>query len=137
MSKIARFLIGGAMAVVLSVGLFSVYAVPLVYAQGSNENRGSSSSTGIQDFPDLIAFAMNTINDIIILIIALGVVWVVYLAFMLIKAEGDKKEEARNSIIYGIVGIFVMVSVWGLVNIFVNTFGLNNDDVPTPPTLSV
>lgn len=105
------------------------------YDQNNTDSGGRTGS--VRDFPELINFAMNTINDIIILIIALGVVWVVYLAFMLIKAEGDKKEEARNSIIYGIVGIFVMVSIWGLVNIFVNTFKLNNEDVPTPPTLGV
>ena len=83
---------------------------------------------------DIFVFAMDTINDVIVLILALGVVWVVYLAFVLIKAEGDKKDEARSSIIYGIVGIFVMVSVWGLVNILVNTFfdsGFGNEQ-PAP-----
>ena len=122
LSKLYRGIL--ACGVSMSVLLFSVSIV------------GAQSASRIKDFPDLVAFALRTINDIIILILALGVVWVVYLAFLLIKAEGDKKDEARSSIIYGIVGIFVMVSVWGLVNIFVNTFGLDNDTRPVPPTLS-
>jgi NADH:ubiquinone oxidoreductase subunit 2 (subunit N) len=112
---------------------------------GDTSNPGASNTVGggtisinqIRSFPDLVRFAMGTINQIIVLIIALGVVWTVYLAFMLIKAEGDKKDEARSSIIYGLVGIFVMISIWGLVNIFVNTFNLDNTTKPHAPTLSV
>ena len=38
----------------------------------------------------------------------------------------------RNLMIYGIIGLFVMISFWGIVNILVNTFELN-----TSPYVSV
>ncbi|MCR4334232.1 MAG: pilin [Patescibacteria group bacterium] len=38
----------------------------------------------------------------------------------------EKKEEARSLILWGIIGLFVMFSVWGLVNVLVKTFGFNN-----------
>jgi hypothetical protein len=42
---------------------------------------------------------------------------------------GEKKEEGKQYMLWGIVGIFVMVSVWGLVNIVKQTFNLS-ENVP-------
>ncbi|MEN9613751.1 MAG: hypothetical protein RLZZ347_58 [Candidatus Parcubacteria bacterium] len=119
-----------------SVVVGMVLSVNAFLVMTTSVSAQSVPASKIKDFPDLMHFAMSTINDIIVFIVALGVVWVVYLAFLLIKVEGEKKDEARNSIIYGLVGIFVMISIWGLVNIFVNTFQLDNDTKPVPPTLS-
>ena len=40
--------------------------------------------------------------------------------------EAAKREEGRKFMIYGIVALFVMVSIWGLVGIIKGTFGLDN-----------
>ncbi|MEK9132051.1 MAG: hypothetical protein AAB447_04050 [Patescibacteria group bacterium] len=120
-------IVGGTLGVFLGYGISVAHAAEDV----------ASLPERIRTFPDLVSFSLNVINDIIVVILALGVMWVVYLAFVLIKAEGEKKDEARNSILYGLVGIFVMVSVWGLVNILVNTFNLDDSTRPVVPTLSV
>ena len=120
-------IVGGTLGVFLGYGISGAHAAEDV----------ASLPERIRTFPDLVSFSLNVINDIIVVILALGVMWVVYLAFVLIKAEGEKKDEARNSILYGLVGIFVMVSVWGLVNILVNTFNLDDSTRPVVPTLSV
>ena len=139
--NIRKILLGMMMfLVIVSFGVSTVtvtFAAHLPGGPAVHENNTNSPSNQIRTFSGLVSFAMDTINQIIILIIALGVVWTIYLAFAMIKAEGDKKAEARNSIIYGLVGIFVMVSIWGLVNIFKNTFNLDNDTKPRVPTLSV
>lgn len=41
-------------------------------------------------------------------------------------ADSTKREEGRKFMIYGIIALFVMVSVWGLVSILQGTFGLGN-----------
>ncbi len=105
---------------------------------GGGSGGGSGSGTNrIRTFSDIFNFILNTINDIIVLLIALGVVWTMYYAFVLVKVDGEGKDEARNSIIYGLVGIFVMVSVWGLVNIFIETFDVKegNNNRPSAPTI--
>lgn len=38
----------------------------------------------------------------------------------------EKRKEGRKRMIWGIVALFVMVSVWGLVAILRNTFGVEN-----------
>lgn len=89
----------------------------------------------ISDVRGIFRFILNTIDNIVVILLALGVAWIVYFALVLIKVEGEKKDEARNSIIYGLVGLFVMVSIWGLVNILINTFNVNSRTKQSAPTV--
>ena len=43
-----------------------------------------------------------------------------------------KRTKMKNTMIYGIIGLFVMISFWGIVNILINTFELD-----TSPYVSV
>ena len=69
-------------------------------------------------------------------LIAAAVVLFLYGVVKYIASGEDetKRKEAKNYIIYGIVGLFVMVSVWGLVGILTGTFGTNLDvtDIEIP-----
>ena len=51
--------------------------------------------------------------------------------------SGAGKEEGKSFILWGIVALFVMVSVWGLVNVLRGTFSLDNDNVPLAPAVPV
>ena len=78
---------------------------------------------------------MNIIGYAIVLLIAIAVL-VFIIGILKYIARGDEEEErkkAKNLMIYGIISLFVMVSVWGLVNILAETFELENqypDDIP-------
>ena len=52
-------------------------------------------------------------------------------------AEEEKRAEARAYIVWGIVGVFFMISIWGFVVILINTFGVGStigaDQIPTVP----
>ena len=95
----------------------SLYALPfLALAQGDFSSIQQSLQTIIQ--------IVNT--TIIPLFIGIGVLVFIYGVIQYIIKAGDEeaRKSARPVIIWGIIGIFVMVSVWGLVNILVSTFGL-------------
>ncbi|MBI4136182.1 MAG: hypothetical protein HY481_01360 [Candidatus Vogelbacteria bacterium] len=83
----------------------------------------------------------ETINDILRwiapIVIALAVIYFLVGVFKYVMAAGDDeaKGAGRSMMIYGVIGIFVMVSVWGLVNLLVNTFGLDTSNVPPPPAI--
>ena len=65
------------------------------------------------------------LNSLIPLLIALGVVYFIWGVIQyVIKDEEEAKKKGRDKIIFGIIGLAVIVSLWGLVNIVVNTFGL-------------
>ena len=59
------------------------------------------------------------------LIIAAAFVVFLYGIFKFISAEGDDKQRGRELMFWGIIGIFVMISFWGLVAILQNTFKFN------------
>lgn len=84
----------------------------------------------------LVEKIMSILNVVIPLLIALAVVIFLWGVVQYITAGGDeeKGKEARNTMIWGIVGLFVMVAVWGLVNVLVSTFGLETT-VPVVPGL--
>ena len=71
-----------------------------------------------------VAFTiLNIINVVVLIILALAFLFFLIGVFRYITAKEDKaKTEARNNMIYGIIGLFVMFSVWGLVKILQNTF---------------
>jgi hypothetical protein len=59
-------------------------------------------------------------------LVGLAVVVFLYGVIILMFSEGgEKKEEGKQYMMWGIVGIFVMVSVWGIVAILTNTFNLD------------
>jgi hypothetical protein len=62
-------------------------------------------------------------NIITYLLVGLAVIYIVWhVVQYFIKAEGGDRKEIGMNILWGIVGLFIIVSLWGLVNILVNTF---------------
>ena len=66
---------------------------------------------------------------------------VMYFLWGLVKylktAAGEEFEEAKGMIINGIIIIFVMVSIWGLVRVFANTVQVNVDSRTTLPVKTI
>jgi hypothetical protein len=76
------------------------------------------------------------INQALPLIISLTVLVFVWGLFKLVMAgdSEDSRAEARGYITCGVVALFVMVSVWGLVNILIRSFNLQNS-MPAMPAV--
>src|SRR6185369_2737726 len=80
--------------------------------------------TPSQGIVGLIKFFSTILGYLFPVLIALAVILFIWRVFQYtISADEDTKEKAKSGIIWGIVGIFVMVSVWGLVAILQSTFG--------------
>lgn len=45
-------------------------------------------------------------------------------------SDAEEKGNARGMMIHGIIGFAVILGLWGLVNILLNTFGVNNAGGP-------
>jgi len=84
------------------------------------------------DFRSLIAMLQDYIRLLIPFIIGLTVLVFLWGLFKMVFAGDSSKavEEGRKFITYGIVTLFVMVSVWGLVKILSATFFGNQFFVP-------
>src|SRR3989339_853203 len=74
------------------------------------------------------------LNYVLPVLIVLGVVYLVWggVRYMIGDSE-EAKKKGKDGIIFGIIGLVVIVSLWGLVYIVVNTFNLRRDNfAPTP-----
>ena len=86
----------------------------------------------ITSFQDLVKRLLDMINLVIPFVISLALLYFLINIFRLVFASDDSKgrESAKGLIIMGIITLFVMVSVWGLVRILTSTFFGNSFIVP-------
>lgn len=75
----------------------------------------------IQDLLEII------VGTLVPLVISLAVIYFLYGIVKYLIASGDetKRKESVKVITYGLIAIFVMVCVWGLVSFITNTFGVS------------
>jgi len=87
---------------------------------------------GFSSIQNSVSSITSLVNSLIPLIIGIGVLVFLWGLVGYVTAGGDeeKKKGARDTMIYGVIVLFVMVSVWGLVNILVNTFGTGGNNRP-------
>ena len=73
------------------------------------------------------------LNPFILLLFGVSFVYFIYgVIKFLSKDAGDKgqgRTEARNSIFWGIVGMLIMFSVYGVIRFVLATFGISPSDV--------
>src|SRR3989344_8184898 len=64
------------------------------------------------------------INTIVPFLVGFAVLIIIWGVFNYISGAGDeeKRAQAKQYIVWGVVGVFIMLSVWGLVNVLVNSF---------------
>lgn len=64
------------------------------------------------------------INILTILVVALALLAFLYGLMKYLFSLGGEKDAGKQIMIWGVVALFVMVSVWGLVRVLSNTFGV-------------
>ncbi len=77
---------------------------------------------------DIIAQLTDYLNDILFLLMGLAIVMFVWYIINYFIKPGAERKEAGEYVMYAVIGFFVILSFWGIVNILQNTFGLKNDD---------
>lgn len=90
----------------------------------SGPSIGGCSALKTEGLVGVVKCVISIFNILIYLMISASVVYIMYGAFNMISSE-EKREAGKQTIYYGIVGLFVMISIWGFVNILVNTFGIS------------
>jgi uncharacterized membrane protein YidH (DUF202 family) len=66
------------------------------------------------------------INPLISFLFALAILFFLYgvLKFVLNQENEEKKTEGKSHMLWGIIGIVIMLGVWTILNIVLNTFGI-------------
>ena len=78
-----------------------------------------------QGLEDIGVTILRILNIVLLIALALAFLFFVFgvIKYMTGK-EAEDKAKARSQMIYGIIGLFVIFSAWGLVRILQRTFGI-------------
>jgi hypothetical protein len=103
---------------------FMFVAVPAITA---------AQVTSAQGLLGTLALVNRILNGLIGLMILLAILMVFYgLVQYLFSNAGEAKSEGLKIVLYGVLAIFVMVSIWGIIRLLQNTFGVTQNTSITP-----
>ena len=108
----------------LTLGVGIAFLPAFVFAQATNPDFYELTKT-------IAAFIFKPIT---VLIVSLAVLYFLVGVLKYIQSvdNEEKRKEGTMMMVYGIIGLFVMVSLWGLVNVLVRSFELKNDPINVP-----
>lgn len=115
--------------IVLS-GLVVSFAPILAFAQNSRGCDRVDSGT----IQSILCTIGNILDTVIPILVVLGMVYFVWgVITYVISNDEEAKKAGRDRMIFGIIGLVVIVGVWGLVRIVLNTFDVGTEgSLPTP-----
>lgn len=84
-------------------------------------------------------YANDTIDQIVIwsqravtFLMVIATLWFIWTVISYIRVkEAKDAEEKKKAMIRGIIGLFVIVGIWGIVRIIANTLGVGTGSLPT------
>ena len=99
---------------------------------------GGAFMCGASNICQVASTILYTINNVLIPVL-FAVAFIVFLYGIVLKyifSHGDpaKVSEGHKLLLWGIIAFVVMISLWGLVNVVANTFGLYGVGAPPTPT---
>ncbi len=131
----------------LAASLLAPFAAFAAFAVGASSNGSwffsfGSGNAGIAACGATICYIAQTIlyliNAVLVpLVFAISFIvflWGVASTYIISRGDETAVEHGHRLILWGLVGFAVMVSIWGLVNIVANTFGLAGYSAPPTPT---
>lgn len=86
---------------------------------------------------DTLALANTFLNALIGLFITLAIVIFFWGLIKYLMEAGEKKSEGLQIMMYGILAIFVMVSIWGIIRLLQSTFKVTSTDPIIPKGIQI
>jgi hypothetical protein len=135
-------MIFGIIGLVVIVGMWGIVHI-FVDTLGLGQNAGAPDTTGLVAIPVSSASctAGNTVQGMldyftciigksvipfIFALAALAFIWGAVKFFIIDSGEEAKRDQGKQFMLWGIIALTVMVSIWGLVHILGVTFGIPN-----------
>ncbi len=131
--------------VLLSMGMVLASAPMMALAQTApgigitgNSSYACALGSATGNLGGFLCRIGQLLNSIIPVLVALGVVYFVWgVVTYVISSDEEAKKSGKNRIIYGLIGLVVIIGMWGLVSIIRNTFSLDNNTNIQLPTIPV
>lgn len=94
-----------------------------------------AGNTNLNNFSDIVCFVLDYVNQIVLILVAGSLLVFVWGIAKFILSAGDEKKvaEGKTLMFWGVVALFVMVSVWGIIQLFYSDLFGGSIGVPTLP----
>ena len=120
-----------------AAGALGALLTPLfVFAQNNNPAPAQGQSIDklgafLQQF---IGFIDNYLVPLLFAVAFIVFIFGIFRYFILGGADEEKRSQGRTLMLWGMIGFFIMVSIWGILNLLVHSFGFGSDSRPDLPT---
>ncbi len=122
----------------VSAGSAGETAVGQKNQNGAEDTGVATSDATVATFLERVSGILNTLVPFIVGLAVFVIIWGIF-TYITQASNEEKREEAKKYILWGVVGVFMMLSVWGFVNILLNTFELDkqidSETIPKVPTI--
>ena len=112
---------------------FTFFVPFLAFAQTSPAAFGGVG-TAIANFT---TFLNERIVPFIFAIAFIVFLWGMFTTFIIGGSNEEKQKEGKQLMLWAIIGFVIMVSLWGIVNIFANGLGFQGQNIQAIPNLPV
>lgn len=114
---------------------FVLPAIPFM-ALAQTPNSNFINEGNVKGIANEIINAVNGVFVPILFAAAFVVfIWGVFDYLILGASNEEKRKEGIKFVMYGLIGFFLMVSVWGIVNLLVSAFNFQNSGQVAPPVI--
>lgn len=111
-------------------GLAGAVLPVVAYAQAPGQSIDKLGDFLLQ----FIVFIDNILVPLLFAIAFIVFIFGIFQYFILGGADEEKRTKGRSFMLWGMIGFFVMVSIWGILNLFVYSLGFGSDTRPDLPT---
>jgi len=84
----------------------------------------AATGATLSDFVHVIIYYLNIV---LVLFMAVAIVMFTFYVIKYYVMPNENRKEGNLYVMYSVIGFFVILSFWGIVNIVQNSFGLGND----------
>lgn len=87
--------------------LFLIYLFPLI------------SFAAVNTIADLVNVAISIIQSIIPILVSIALILFIWgiVKFILHAGSGNEREEAKDVMFWGLIALFVLFSIWGIIRV--------------------
>ncbi len=111
--------------------IISVSALAMPLMAGAVGEGVSNITTIINKVRDVFTTLIPLLMMVVVAVFLWGIV-----KYITAAGDEEKAKVAKGYIIYGLIGLFVMIAMWGIVSILATTLGVTPGGTITPPTFN-
>ena len=106
----------------------AAYALPLAASAQTFANKGNLKGY----LKSIIDFINGYVIPLIIAAAIVAFIWGMFKYFILGGADEEKRSSGQSLMIWAVVGLVLMLSLQGIVNLFADALGLTGGTIITP-----